>query len=102
MNFKETLRENHKVIQAYDKMMEDFDQYTKEEINSFPLEIRCCYYIVPFNKKCNPKSIEQWAKEVGWINYNMDGCFQKCATRIAIEEANRLLAFIQKEIKKLL
>ena len=75
----------------------EYEDYTEEEVNNFSLEMRCCYYLCAYNKRIHPQTIEEWAKLIGWIQFDMDGCFYKCAVRCAIESAERLIEFVKKE-----
>lgn len=73
------------------------NEYIEEEIEAFSLEMRCCFFVQPFNKSILPKTVEEWATEVGWLQFDIDGCFYDCAVRQAIKEASRLIEFVKKE-----
>ena len=79
---------------------DEFRDYTKKEIDAFPFEIRCCYYIHPFNKKINPKTVKDWAEKIGWLCYDRDDCFYNCTVQGAIIEANALIKFVKRELRK--
>jgi hypothetical protein len=43
---------------------ESKNNYSEEEVNEFPLWIRCCFFIQSFNKLFYPKDEKDWTKNV--------------------------------------
>lgn len=93
--------EADKMIDGLDKSLvqdtefERVNAYTLEEINGFSLEMRCCYFLMPFNKKIAPTTVEEWAAEVGFLLHDGEGCFYEGARKHAIEDANALIGFVK-------
>jgi len=76
----------------------DAVDFTPEEVEKFPLEMRCCFHLQGWNKLIHPQSIDEWAELIGWLNYNVDACFYKCAVRKAKETARKLGEFVKRTI----
>ena len=74
------------------------------EIDNLPLDIRCCYFIQPWNTSFSPTSIKEWAETLGWVIFlkidteNMlKPLLREKATEKAVSEAYRLKDFITRE-----
>ena len=72
---------------------------TEEEIANLALEIRCCYFLHPWNQGMTGTTVEEWAEQLGFTKFASDSVPVKYATRIAIEQANKLIRFV-KEMQK--
>jgi hypothetical protein len=80
----------------------DGKTYTDEEVDKFPLEIRCCFHLQPWNRKYMPKSIDDWAEIIGFILFLTSPGSRETipipkAVEIAASEARRLHGFLVRE-----
>jgi hypothetical protein len=73
------------------------DTPSDEDIDICDPKIRACFHIQPWNKTFHPLTIEEWAKQLGWIVFRNKGT-QEEAVQIAIEEAKRLEVLIKREV----
>ena len=94
--FESIRAKSERVNDDYGKVqgIDNVPGYTIDQINSFSLEIRCCYYLTPFNTRFMPRTIEEWAANVGYLKHEVDGTTGANAIREAINEAKTLSIFI--------
>ena len=71
------------------------DNLTKEEIANLSLEMRCCYFLYPWNNSMTGTTVEEWAERIGFVGYNTETSTIQSDTRTAIHEANELIALVK-------
>ena len=45
------------------------DKLTEEEVQTLPAGLRICFHLQAWTRSRAPKSLEEWAAEVGWLAY---------------------------------
>ncbi len=73
---------------------------TPEEIRALPLDLRCCFYIMPWNKGFSPKTIREWAIEHGGPLLFPEEDNLVLAADFAEKEARRLFEFVTMILKE--
>lgn len=71
------------------------EDLTEEEIANLTLEMRCCYFLYPWNKGMTGMTVEEWAEQLGFTKFASDSVPVKYATCIAVEQANKLIEFVK-------
>lgn len=62
------------------------------------LELRCCYHLRSWNYSPSPRSVDEWARQVGWFVFQEeadDGFEYEAGVSKAIKEAGRLCQFVR-------
>ena len=69
---------------------------TPAEVAALPLELRCCWFYMPWNTSLSPRDIDEWAEQIGWYAFQHDVETQQEQNPVeaAKNEAGRLLAFV--------
>ena len=62
---------------------------TEAEIADLPLEMRCCYFLYPWNMGMTGASVEEWADQIGFMRHD--------SVIDAISEAEDLILFVRAE-----
>jgi len=73
---------------------------TNKEISDLSLEMRCCYFLYPWNHSMTITTVQGWAEHIGFVGYDTETSTILSATRTAIHEANELIAFVKDEKMK--
>ena len=78
---------------------------TKSEINALSFEMRCCWFICPWNIYMDGTTVDEWAEQVGHMAYpdnssSIMNIGDPDAVMWAKHEAKRLITFIDEQIYK--
>lgn len=79
-------------------MMKEISRYrelTDDEINALPLDLRCCWYLQPWNANAKHTTVKGWAKGLGAMRYWGEHITSQQAIRLAEAEAVALIAFVK-------
>jgi len=73
---------------------------TKElQVNDLSLEMKVCYFLQPWNSTETPRTVEEWAKEVGFSKYKEESVHSDLsAIETAIKDATYYIEFVKKHI----
>jgi len=63
-----------------------YDDLTEDQIRALSIEMRCCFFLQPWNTLINPTSPEEWADGIGYFRYSTPS--------EALEQADELYSFI--------
>lgn len=74
------------------------DDLTKEEIAALSLEMRCCYFLYPWNNSMRATTVIGWARNIGFCAYCMDDTLYSQSVATAEREANELIEFVKERM----
>ena len=69
-----------------------------DKFDHLSLELRCCYHLCSWDCSLSPKSIDEWAKKIGWFAFQEDtdeGFEYEIEVSKAVREAERLCQFVR-------
>jgi len=72
-----------------------YDELSPEEIGNLSLEMRCCYYIYPWNKLMTGTTVGGWANQLGFAGYGVHDTVFEDQVSMAIDDANKLISFVK-------
>lgn len=78
------------------RIAKDHHDLTAEQVAALPLELRCCFYLMPWNNAAEFRTVKEWADELGWYAFRAEDAGD--ASQRAQQEANRLIAFVSGQV----
>ena len=77
---------------------------TELEVEALPLEMRCCWFVCPWNVSMIGTTVQEWAEQVGYMAYpNNSSSIMNIgdvnAVTWANDEAERLITFVKQMVK---
>lgn len=69
---------------------------TREQINALSPDLRCCFYLQPWNSNASIQTIRDWADVIGWLAFRGEEHEpRRFAVARAFDEAARLWLFVR-------
>lgn len=72
-----------------------YEDLTEEEIANLSIEMRCCYFLHPWNKRMTGTTVEEWARQLGFTMFTTDSIPVGQGIHTAIKQATELVKFVK-------